>query len=296
MLRSLVIVVGLLAGFQTALAAPWELPTDVKTLTVNGYPIAYRERGSGPTVLLLHGQIGDYRGWNGLLKSPPAGFRFMALSRRHHYPERWDGKGGQFSTKQHTEDLAAFIEALGVGPVHVVAPSLAGIFAVRAAQARPDLVKKLVLMEGAFGALLPPSKPAAGGISLPKLRKAAAARFEEGDIDGGLEMWIDRFELGTWKRLSEPRRQVRRDNAWLLLTPLGPGTRITCSDVAGLSMPVLLMQGEKTTPRYARIVEATQKCLPSAEHVIIPEAEHGTQIAIMNPSAFQATLVTFLKK
>jgi len=292
-LRLLLIVAGLFSGLQMALAAPWELPTGVKTLTVNGYPMAYRELGSGETIVLVHGAGTDYRTWNALLESPPAGFRLVAVSRRHYYPERWDGKGGQFSTKQHVEDLAAFIEALGAGPLHLVGHSLGGTIAVRMAQARPELVKKLVLMEGGFNALLPPTKPGEGGISLPAIRKEVQARFEQGDIDGGLEMWVDRDRPGIWKRRSEPARQRARDNAWTLVSPAGPGA-VTCPDIAGLAMPVLLMQGEKTMPRFARIVEATRKCLPSAEHVMIPEAGHAMHV--MNPAGFQTALFTFLKK
>lgn len=200
MYRFLLIVVGLIAGVQTTLAASWEIPTGVKTLTVNGYPMAYRERGSGEAVLLVHGAGSDYRVWNALMESPLTGVRLIALSLRHYYPERWDGKGGQFSAKQHAEDLSAFMEALGVGPVHLVAHSLGGVFAVRAVQSRPELVKKLVLMEGAFSSLLPPAKPSEGRLSIPAIQKSVAGRFEQGDIDGGLEMWVDSVWLQSTRR------------------------------------------------------------------------------------------------
>lgn len=161
------------------------------------------------------------------------------------------------------------------------------------AQSRPELVKTLVLMEGAFNALLPPMKPGEGGISLPAVVKAVAARFKQGDIDGGLEVWVDRDTPGVWQRRSEADRQVSRDNAWTLISPAGPG-EVTCPDVAGLTMPVLLMQGEKTTRRSARIVEETRKCLPSAGHIMIPEAGHAMQR--MNLAGFRAALFSFLKK
>ena len=293
MFRSLMIVMGLLAGFQPTLAAPWELPMGVKTLTVNNYPMAYRESGSGETVVLVHGAANDYRYWDALMKSAPAGFRLIALSLRHHYPERWDGKGGRYSVKQHAEDLAAFIEALGVGPVHLVARSLGGTFAVRMTRDRPELVKKLVLIEGAFLQLLPPEQRLMQGASLPAIRKEVQARFEQGDIDGGLKVWTDRDAPGLGELGGEERRQLRRDNAWTLIIMLEPGGPVTCTDLAGLAMPVLLMQGEKTAPRFARIVETTRKCLPSPEFVKIPEAGHDI---VKNTTATQAALFTFLKK
>src|SRR5512135_850577 len=33
----------------------WNLPSGIKTISVNGYPMAYMEQGSGPIVVLVHG-------------------------------------------------------------------------------------------------------------------------------------------------------------------------------------------------------------------------------------------------
>ena len=59
-------------------------------------------------------------------------------------------------------------------------------------------------------------------------------------------------------------------------------------------MPVLLLQGEKTLRRYAMIVDATHKCLPSAERATIPDAGHAMHA--MNPAGFEKMLVQFLSK
>ncbi len=41
----------------------WNLPTGAKTLSANGYPMAYFERGPVPTVVLVHGSLNDNRYW-----------------------------------------------------------------------------------------------------------------------------------------------------------------------------------------------------------------------------------------
>jgi pimeloyl-ACP methyl ester carboxylesterase len=293
MIRILIVMLGLLSAGHGVEAAPWSLPAGIKTFEVNSYSMAFLESGTGEPVVLVHGSGTDYRSWGRQVASPPRGFRLVAVSLRHYYPERWDGKGDTFSVRQHAEDLAAFIEALGVGPVYLVAHSRGGSVAVRTAQARPALVKKLVLMEGGFGALL--QKPASGddGPGLSPIRKAVKARFDQGDIDGGLEVWIDRDTPGTWARRKEEDRQRSRDNAWTLIAGES-GNPVTCADVGGLKMPVLLLQGEKTPRRNATIVDATHKCLPSAERATIPDAGHAMHV--MNPAGFEKTLVQFLSR
>jgi hypothetical protein len=42
------------------------------------------------------------------------------------------------------------------------------------------------------------------------------------------------------------------------------------------------------------IVDATHKCLPSAEHASIPDAGHAMHV--MNPAGFEKVLVQFLSK
>lgn len=293
MIQILIAVLGLLSAWDRVGAAPWALPPGVKTLEVNGYPMAFLEIGTGEPVVLVHGSGIDYRQWRRQVESPPRGFRLIAVSLRHYYPERWDGKGDTFSVSQHAEDLATFIEALGVGPVFLVAHSRGGSVAVRTAQARPALVKKLVLMEGAFSALLPESASEDGEPQIGAVRKAVKARFEQGDIDGGLEVWIDRATPGAWARRSEEDRQRSRDNAWTLIAGES-GKPVTCADLGELKMPVLLLQGEKTTRRFASIVDATHKCLPSAERATIPDAGH--QMHAMNPAGLEKVLVQFLTR
>jgi esterase len=293
MIRVLLVMLALLSAPQTVAAPPWALPPGVKTLEVNGYPMAFLESGTGESVVLVHGSGADYRNWRRQVESPPRGFRLIAVSLRHYFPERWDGKGDKFSVGQHAEDLGRFIERLAVGPVFLVAHSSGGRVAVRTAQTRPTLVKKLVLMEGLFNALSSKSESGEGEPQIGAIRKSVKARFEQGDIDGGLELWIDRDTPGTWARRREEDRQRSRDNAWTLIAGES-GNPVTCADIGGLKMPVLLLQGEKTPRRYAMIVDATHKCLPSAERATIPDAGHAMHV--MNPEGFERMLVQFLSR
>jgi esterase len=257
--------------------------------------MAYLERGNGPTVVLVHGGFNDFRYWTPQFSSLPANYRLVAVSLRHHYPERWNGKGDGYSLKAHSEDLSAFIEKLRVGPVFLVAHSRGGSVALGTVKLRPDLVKKLVLMEPAVLAMLPKPAGAARPDPRPARAKATADLFEKGDIEGGLEFYIDAvFGAGSWKRRSEEVRQFTRDNAWTVIAMANDSDTVACEDLRKMNMPVLLVGSDKGPPVFANILDEVEKCLPSTARVTIPNAAHPMNRD--NPAAFDRALIDFLLK
>ena len=292
---SVIAVVLFLASCQTVQKPGWDLPPGVKTLTVNGYPMAYMERGTGPTVVLVPGSLNDYRYWTPQLESLSSRFRVVSVSLRHYYPEPWNGVG-EFSFTRHSRDLAAFIERLNVGPVHLVGWSRGGNVAVATTRLRPDLVRKLVLMDPGLYELAPAPGGAPSGDD-PRIAriKATQAYFKKNDIEGGLQFFFDDVNgPGTWARLTEDLRRGRRENAWTLVGQLGDVETYPCADIGSFKMPVLLMTGERSPRQFGPILDGFQRCQPSATRVTIPNAAH--QMSQMNPSGSDAALIKFLSE
>ncbi|MFI4979433.1 MAG: alpha/beta fold hydrolase, partial [Nevskiales bacterium] len=107
------------------------------TLHVNGYDLSYVQAGSGKPLLLVHGSLCDYRFWRPQMEPLAAQRRVIAVSLRHYWPDSWDGGGAGFSPQQHADDLAAFIDGLGIGPVDLVGHSRGGTVAWLLAQQHP---------------------------------------------------------------------------------------------------------------------------------------------------------------
>src|SRR5208283_4327237 len=266
------------------------------TLRVNGYDMAFVERGAGAPLVFVHGTLCDYRHWTGQMEPFGAHYRTIALSLRHCWPERWDGEGDDFTVQQHTEDVAAFISALQAGPVHLLGISRGGHIAFRVAQNFPDLVRALVLAEpgGVLDASLePPQAPKSPPIAV---FSEAAERIRHGEIDEGLAPAVDVIcGPGGWANFPEQSKQVMRDNARTLLGQIkeqrAPFSR---ADAEAIRAPTLLMAGERSPENFHRILDGLQTALKDVRRVAIRAASHGSNID--NPQAFEREVLAFLKE
>ena len=175
----------------------WPIPADANSITVNGYPYAYREAGSGVPIVLIHGSIGDYRVWTTQLAAFLKRNRVVTPSLRHYYPEPWTGAArpgeeGNFSIEQHASDVAAFIKALNLGKVHLLGWSRGGAVVNAVAKRAPEVIRTLILEDSTIDI---------AGMENPAMREAQAEftrRFDalkacirKGDLEGGARTFYD---------------------------------------------------------------------------------------------------------
>ena len=274
----------------------WPLPKDVKTVEVNGYEMAYQETGSGSPLVLVHGALADYRVWYAQVPEFAKTYRVIAVSLRHYYPEKWDGKGDDFSIEQHATDVVAFIRKLNLGKVHLLGHSRGGAVVVNVAKQSPDVIRTLIL-EDASGleTLLPET---------PETRKLAAETKPPGETlarnlaTGNLELAAQVFAdsqggPGTWSKRTPEQKQIVFDNLGTALKATGrPPT--TCEQIVKFNFPILLLNGERSPRRYGEMFAAMRKCKDIPEPIIIPNAAHSMNRD--NPPAFNAAVFDFLSR
>ncbi|NDD29440.1 MAG: alpha/beta fold hydrolase [Proteobacteria bacterium] len=105
--------------------------------------VAVHVSGEGPGVVLLHANGGDHRDFDAVV---------AALSRSSTvYALDWPGHGDSPATESPTACgfaalLPRVLESLGPGPFALVGNSVGGFAAIRTAVERPDLVRRLVLV------------------------------------------------------------------------------------------------------------------------------------------------------
>lgn len=285
----------LLMLIHPAMAAD-EQRADVKTIHVNDYDMSYVERGSGAPLVLVHGSLSDYRTWLPLLDDLSENNRTIAVSLRHYYPEQWDGKGSDLSLQQHADDMAAFIQALNIGPVYLLGHSRGAAVALLTASNHPELVHRLILADPSPLSSMLPDQPDIQADEKDRRAKIhdIMKYYQQGDTEGGLRVFVNYVAGPTaWDNTPESIRDVLRSNSWTLTSmPRDIETPFSCSNAANISAPVLLITGDRSARRYGSMHSALKPCLKQVSNTTIGDAGH--MMFQSNPTEFAFAVQYFI--
>jgi pimeloyl-ACP methyl ester carboxylesterase len=102
---------------------------------------------SAPPLLLIHGGRDHCRNWDWTAQRLRERFHIIAPDLRGHGDSAWSADGN-YEMRDFVYDLAQLIHQLDLGPVTIVAHSMGGNVALRYTGLYPDMVKKLVAIEG----------------------------------------------------------------------------------------------------------------------------------------------------
>jgi pimeloyl-ACP methyl ester carboxylesterase len=97
-------------------------------------------------IVCLHGVTGQAWAWNGCAPLLAGRAPVLAVDLRGHGASSW-AADGDYSTATMAADVAASLDELGLRPVDVVGLSWGGLVGATLAAARPDLVRRLVVVD-----------------------------------------------------------------------------------------------------------------------------------------------------
>ncbi|MBB5804873.1 pimeloyl-ACP methyl ester carboxylesterase [Saccharothrix ecbatanensis] len=157
--------------------------------TVNSVRTWHEVRGEGEPLVLLHGGFSDSRDFEPNLARLADRFRVHLVDRRGH--GRTPDVPGPVSMDILTNDVISFLEQVVGGSAHLAAYSAGGVVALGVAQRRPDLVRRLVVLNTAYAKDGWMFLPAPGG----ELPAEIADRYAEVSPDGRdhLPVVVDKF-------------------------------------------------------------------------------------------------------
>jgi pimeloyl-ACP methyl ester carboxylesterase len=257
---------------------------------VNGTDLNYIEVGAGNPLVLVHGAFSDFRYWQPVLTELGRSNHVYSYSRRDFYPNALDEPPID-NADADRDDLAAFIEELDVGPVHLVGHSRGGHVALALAAARPDLLRSVTTIEGGFLEAGVSDAALAALASFGPIIGEALSLIANGDSERGVDLFLD-YALGSeaYSQWSESAKRISYDNAHTF--GRRPQAGLTCADVSQIDTPALLLVGAETPYESKAMMEGVKSCVPGIEVVEIPDASHN--IHIDNPTAFVRALEGFI--
>jgi esterase len=269
-----------------------------RTLALHGQRFHYTDWGepSAPPVVMLHGITGHARTWDDEARLLAGRFHVLALDQRGH-GDSDPAPDGDYSDAALLGDLVAFVDALGLRHLSIVALSLGGRVAINFAGHHPGRVERLVIVD------IGPEIAPAGRARVGAIMAAAPERFATlEDVVAHLRLNAPLYTEAmlrhraqhavrplpdggfTWK-YDRALREAIRQGRMRVPSDLWPEWRaITC--------PTLLVRGAQSDVLSDETAKRMADEQPAARLVVVPGAGHtvpGDQ-----PAAFQGLLRDFL--
>jgi proline iminopeptidase len=274
----------------------------------DGVTLFYRQAGSGPPAVLLHGGPGS--NINGVWPDlqPLGAVRTVTM-----YDQRGGGRSQiitdaeRLTATHHVRDLEALRLALGLQRFALIGESWgAGLAALYAAE-HPDRVERLVLIG-----------------PMPPTRTILERRLDESDAAMGMRKQLEQVRLAmpsSADPIATCRQFFSLYSRQFFVTPDGMSRRrgSSCDGPAEgvrnyfvvndatfaslgewdfrplltrLTMPALVIEGEQSIPSTVESARVFAQSLPNATLVLVPGAGHYPQVE--QPKAFFDAVVRFL--
>jgi pimeloyl-ACP methyl ester carboxylesterase len=261
---------------------------------VNGVQLAYVQIGRGDPVVLVHGELADYREWGPQLDALAQHHKVVAYSRRYHYPNPPADEHADYTYAANEQDLAALIKALHLGKVHLLAHGYGGVVATMFTRDHPEEVRSLMLVEPGVYSMIPWKKERRAAL---ETLKAAASSSSDAVRTGDLERAVRQFYGaiaggGAFDSLPDPQRRMMQDNARTLLLGVEPPPAFPCEELTRITTRTLLIEGDATPRNEHLAVEGLERCLPNRDHATIDGATRVVNSG--NPEAFNDVVTRFL--
>lgn len=242
----------------------------------NGLDVGFLVEGAGPPLVMLHGATSSGReDFGPQLALFRRAFRCYLPDARGHASTRWDAADG-FRYDWLVDDLAGFVDALGLETFHLLGFSMGAATALGFAIRQPQRLRTLVL----------------AGISTQREPRASVARrlFDP--------QRIDREDPGWASELGRRHDAVQGRGAWRRLLPAiardvaeqePPAPR----DLRRVDAPALVAAGDRDPFVPVDHAWGLKRQLPDARLLVAPDCPH--EVTVRRPALFNEALAGFYR-
>ncbi len=260
------------------------------SITLGGVELRYVDRGSGQTILLVHGFPLHHGMWNGQIALLEHQYRVIAPDLRG-FGRSGAGQEETVSMEQMADDLAALLDTLGIGePVVFVGLSMGGYIAFAFWRKYRAKLRGLVLCDTRAAADTPEAAAARLQTALDVLRDGPAVL-----VEAMLPRLLAPATLAGDQRLVGELRSmmVAGDRRGLAAALRGMAQRPDATPLLpAINCPTLLVVGREDAIASPAEMGAMARAIPGARLVEIPAAGHMAPLE--QPDAVNAALLQFL--
>ncbi|HET9613247.1 MAG TPA: alpha/beta hydrolase [Candidatus Limnocylindrales bacterium] len=246
------------------------------SIAANGIDIAYDVHGGGPPLVLLHGATSlgreDFAAQIPLFSRA---FRCYVPDARGHGRTAWDARRG-FRYDWLVDDLAAFVDGLGLETFHLVGFSMGAMTALQFGSRQPDRLRTLTVV----------------GITTEREPRASVLRrlMDPERVDRDDPAWAALLRrrhdagqgVGAWRTL------LPAIAADVSIQPL-----LTARDLHRIDAPALVACGDRDPFVPVDHAAAIRRLLPDGRLFVAPECGH--EVMSRKPSHFNEALAGFFR-
>jgi len=247
--------------------------------------LSYRESGSGPLALFIHGFPLDARMWRHQLEGLADNRHCVAVDLRGSGRSK-AGVPPNLSMEIHAEDMAAFIAALGEEQADVVALSMGGYVALALWERYPSLIRSLVLAD----------TQAKADDDAGKAKRDATKEFLVSDgrqaLAGAMAVALTAPDSAVEVRAGVREMTESTDYETIVAALEGMKQRPDRTQMlGGITAPTLIIVGDQDGVTPPAVAEAMADAIPGSSLEVISDAGHMTPME--QPDRFNTLVSDF---
>ncbi len=260
---------------------------ELQTTEANGLRLAWREAGSGPALVLLHGIGSGSQGWSHQYDAFADRYRVIGWDAPG-YGGSGDLVGESPPTKDYADAMAGLLDKLGVSAAHFCGNSLGALMISSIAKHHPALVRSMLLSDaaGGYGQKSETERAATVAARLDPLGELGAEEFAR---QRGRRLCGSRATDQGFEEIVAVMSQIRLDGYAQAARMLANGD--IYANLEGCTQPALVICGDEdvvTPPEsnqaIAEFIGAPYRGIQGAGHLPYTET----------PEEFNALLDEFL--